>query len=129
MTNERILFMKYIKQFMIILCISLVAELLEAVVPLPVPASIYGLTLMLLLLLSGRLKVESVKDAAGFLVEIMPLMFIPAAVGLMESYVELEGILLPMLAAVVVTTVVVMAVTGRIAQAILRRKGEQNKNE
>lgn len=129
MTNERILFMKYIKQFMIILCISLVAELLEAVVPLPVPASIYGLTLMLLLLLSGWLKVESVKDAAGFLVEIMPLMFIPAAVGLMESYVELEGILLPMLVAVVVTTVVVMAVTGRIAQAILRRKGEQNKNE
>ncbi|MCI6553316.1 MAG: CidA/LrgA family protein [Lachnospiraceae bacterium] len=113
--------MKYVKQFMIILLVALAAEALEVLLPLPIPASIYGLFIMLLLLLSGLLKAEAVKDASGFLVEIMPLMFIPAAVGLMESYVELQGILLPMLTAVAVTTVVVMAVTGRCAQAIAGR--------
>ena len=119
--------MKYVKQFGIILGIALVAELLEYLLPLPIPASIYGLGLMLIMLLSGLLKVEAVKETAGFLVEIMPLMFIPAAVGLMNSYRELQGILIPVIVVIVITTVVVMAVTGRCAQWMIRRgkkKGE-----
>lgn len=119
--------MKYMKQLGIVLVITLVAECLEKLLPLPVPASIYGLGIMLALLISGFLKVEAIKESADFLVEIMPLMFIPAAVGLMDSYHELEEILLQVIAVVVVTTVVVMAVTGRCAQGIIRkRKTEQS---
>lgn len=117
--------MKYMKQFGIVLVITLVAEFMEKWIPLPVPASIYGLGIMLALLVSGRLKVEEVKGCADFLIEIMPLMFIPAAVGLMDSYHELEGILLPIIVIVVVTTVVVMAVTGKCAQGIIRKKGKR----
>lgn len=117
--------MKYMKQFGIVLVITLVAEFMEKWIPLPVPASIYGLGIMLALLVSGRLKVEEVKGCADFLIEIMPLMFIHAAVGLMDSYHELEGILLPIIAIVVVTTVVVMAVTGKCAQGIIRKKGKR----
>lgn len=114
--------MKYIRQFGIILGITLMAELLESVIKLPIPASIYGLVIMFLLLAGGGIKIHQVKEAADFLIEIMPLMFIPAAVGLMESYGELEGILVPVIVAVIVTTVVVMAVTGRCAQWMLRKK-------
>lgn len=114
--------MKYMKQFAIILGVTLVGELLESVIKLPIPASIYGLVIMFLLLVSGRLKIHQVKETADFLIEIMPLMFIPAAVGLMESYHELEGILVPVVVIVVLTTVIVMAVTGRCAQWILRKK-------
>lgn len=113
--------MKYIRQFMIILLVALTAEGLEYFLPLPVPASIYGLGLMLFLLISGLIRVEQIRETAAFLVEIMPVLFIPPAVGLMESYTALEGIFWPMAASVVITTVVVMAVTGRSAQAILRR--------
>ena len=42
--------MKYFRQFFIILAISFVGEILHMVLPLPVPASIYGLVLMLLAL-------------------------------------------------------------------------------
>ena len=42
--------MHYIRQFGIILLISLVGELLGMVIPLPVPASIYGLVLLFLAL-------------------------------------------------------------------------------
>lgn len=111
--------MKYIKQFGIIIIITLAGEFLEKMLPLPVPASIYGLGIMLALLLSGRLKVEAVKESADFLIEIMPLMFIPAAAGLLDSFHELEGIFLPLAAVVAVTTVVVMAVTGRCAQGMI----------
>lgn len=114
--------MKYLKQFGIILGITFLAELLEALIPIPVPASIYGLGILFLLLMCRVVKIEQVKDAADFLIEIMPLMFIPAAVGLIESYRELESIWLPVIVIVAVTTVVVMAVTGRCAQKIVGRK-------
>lgn len=113
--------MKYMKQFGIIIVIALAGECLERLLPLPVPASIYGLGIMLALLISGFLKVEAVKESADFLIEIMPLMFIPAAAGLLDSYRELEGIFLPLAAVVAVTTVVVMAVTGKCAQGIIGR--------
>ncbi len=113
--------MKYIKQFSIIIVITLSGELLEKIFPLPVPASIYGLGIMLALLMSGVLKLEAVKESADFLIEIMPLMFIPAAAGLLDSWHELEGIFLPLAAVVGVTTIVVMAETGRCAQGMIRK--------
>ncbi len=113
--------MKYVKQFGVILAVTLTAEFMESLIPLPVPASIYGLGIMLVLLAGGLVKAEAVKECADFLIEIMPLMFIPAAAGLMDSYHELEGILLPLAAVTVVTTVTVMAVTGKCAQGIIRK--------
>ena len=73
--------MKYLRQFMIIMIISFVGEVLKYLIPLPVPASIYGLVIMLVLLQTNLLPLESIKEAGLFLVEIMPVMFIPAAVG------------------------------------------------
>ena len=78
--------MKFIKQFGIILAISFIGEIMNYLIPLPVPASIYGLVLMLLCLHFGIVHIDSVKDSGKFLIEIMPLMFIPAAVGLIESW-------------------------------------------
>ena len=66
--------MKYLRQFCIILLISALGEGLHILLPLPVPASVYGLVLMLGTLTSGILKLEQVEDAADFLVEIMPVM-------------------------------------------------------
>ena len=73
--------MKYIRQFVIILFISFIGEALKYVLPLPIPASIYGLVLMFVLLETKVMKVEAVQDAGKFLIEIMPMMFIPAGVG------------------------------------------------
>ncbi len=109
-------------EFAIILGITLAAELLHAYLPLPVPASIYGMILMLALLMSGILKLEKVKRAGGFLTGIMPVMFIPAAVGLMEIVSEMKSALLPIALVIVLTTVIVMGVTGRTAQFIIRRE-------
>ena len=87
--------MKYLRQFCIILLISALGEGLHILLPLPVPASVYGLVLMLGALTSGILKLEQVEDAADFLVEIMPVMFVPAGVGLLEAWGDLQPIWLP----------------------------------
>ena len=117
--------MKYITEFLTILAVSFAGELLHAVIPLPVPASIYGLVLMLILLISGLLKPDHVESAAQFLIDIMAVMFIPAAVGLMEQWGSLADFLVP--AAVI--TVIVLAVTGRVTQRVIRteRKKEEKK--
>ncbi|MBQ1274810.1 MAG: CidA/LrgA family protein [Cellulosilyticum sp.] len=114
--------MKYIKQFGIILGISFIGELCKNVIPIAIPASIYGLVLMLLILKLGILKLEQVKETANFLIEIMPIMFIPAAVGLLESWGILKGIWFPMIVTTVITTIIVIAVTGRITQFIIRSR-------
>ena len=89
--------MKFLRQFMIILLLSFLGEVLKMFIPLPIPASVYGLVLMLVCLMTGVLKTSQVKDAAFFLIEIMPVMFIPAAAGLIDSWGVLRPLIVPTL--------------------------------
>ena len=52
---------------------------------------------MLLALVTGIVKIEQVKDTAVFLIEIMPVMFIPAAVGLLDSWSVLRPTIVPVI--------------------------------
>ena len=118
--------MKFLRQFMIILLLSFLGEVLKMFIPLPIPASVYGLVLMLLCLVTGILKTSQVKEAAFFLIKIMPVMFIPAAAGLIDSWKVLQPLLLPILVITVVITIFVMVVTGKIAQMIAQKRGIKN---
>ena len=119
--------MKYVRQFWIILLISAMGEALHVLIPLPVPASVYGLVIMLIALGTHIIRLEQVKEAAEFLIEIMPVMFIPAAVGLLESWGVLQPMFLPVIIITLVSTVVVMAATGISSQLIIRLGKHRNK--
>ena len=119
--------MKYIRQFAVILTVSFLGEVLKALLPLPIPASIYGLVLMLLALCLKVIPLESVKETGKFLVEIMPLMFIPAAVGLTKSWNRISPILTELVVITAVSTVLVMAASGLVTQKVLR--SGKNKTE
>ena len=114
--------MKYIVQFEIILAISLVGELLNRVIPLPVPASIYGMILLFACLFGGVIKLSDIKETAVFLVETMPVLFIPAEVGLIASWNTLLTMLAPTIVIMCVTLIMVMVVTGRTSQMVIRMK-------
>lgn len=118
--------MKLLYQFGIILGMSFLGEVLHALIPLPIPASIYGLVFMLVCLYTKVIKLSQVKIAADFLIDIMPPMFIPAAVGIVVVWADLQEILVPVLVITVVSTIVVMACTGKVSQAVIRakKKGE-----
>ena len=120
--------MKYIRQFVIILFISFIGEALKYVLPLPIPASIYGLVLMFVLLETKVLKVEAVQDAGKFLIEIMPMMFIPAGVGLLNACDTLKPVLIPIIVILFVSTIVVMGVSGKVTQTMIEAE-ERKKNE
>lgn len=119
--KEKRIIMKYLKQFLIILVISLIGELINKLLPLPVPASIYGMVILFIGLLSGVIKLSSVKEAGSFLIEIMPVMFIPAGVGLMSSWLNLKPIIIPVCIITVVTIFTVMIVSGHVTQFIVKR--------
>ncbi len=111
--------MKYLKQFAVIILITFLGEILKSIVPLAIPASIYGLVLMLIALQCKLITLENVQDAGVFLIEIMPIMFIPAAVGLIDSWEVLKPICIPIIIITVLTTVIVMAVTGKVTQLVI----------
>lgn len=113
--------MKYLHQFLIIIGITFVGELLKYLLPLPIPASIYGMVIMFVGLMTGLIKLDAVKDVGKFLIEIMPIMFIPAGVGLMSSWSVLKPLLLPVSIITVVTIITVMGAAGRSSQWIIRR--------
>jgi len=119
---------QYMRQFGIILGVTCAGEVLKYFIPLPIPGSIYGLVLMLALLMTRAIKVEHVKDVGEFMIEIMPLMFIPAGVGLMTSWSQLKTFLMPLVVITVVSTFVVMIVTGKVTDFLLDRKGKEKKH-
>ena len=119
--------MKWIKQFGIILAVSFIGELLGNWIPLPIPASIYGIILLFLCLKLHLIPFDAVHDTGDFLIEIMPLMFIPAAVGLLESWDIIRPSWIQYILITVSTTFIVMVAAGLVTQAVIRRtkKGDE----
>lgn len=123
--------MKYVRQFGVILLLSFVGEVLHVVLPLPIPASIYGIILLFCCLEFKMIPVSAVKETSVFLIEIMPVMFIPAAVGLTESWQMIKQDFVPYAVITVLTTFFVMAASGTVVQKMIRyaeQKGRK-KNE
>lgn len=117
--------MKYIHQFLIILTISFIGELLELILPLPIPASVYGLGIMLICLFTGIIKIQQIEEVADWLILIMPVLFVPSAVSLINVGETLMKDILVISIITLISTIVVMVVTGKVAQSIIERK-EQN---
>lgn len=117
---------KYVFQFARILAFCFLGEVLHAVLPLPVPASIYGLLALLAALLLGAVKLEDVKEVGTFLTGIFPLLFVPAAAGVMELWAELGEMLLPIAIAIIPVTVLVLVSAGHTTQALVKRGEAKN---
>lgn len=120
---------KYIKQICIILVICLIAEAMEYFIPLPIAASMYGLVLMLIALTTKIIPLKEVENVSDFLTENLSIMFIPPTVGIMASVEEIKQMFVPLVVISVVSTLLIMTVTGRVAQAIIRRKGKPSVDE
>ena len=118
--TQELLTLKLFKQFIIIIALSFIGELLHALIPFPIPASIYGILLLFMLLERKVLRLDDVNEASSFLIFIMPLLFVPAAVGLIDAWDELRASLTAYVTIIVAVTLIVMVATGLITQWFLR---------
>ncbi|HAZ59493.1 MAG TPA: murein hydrolase regulator LrgA [Trichococcus sp.] len=114
--------MQYLKQFTVIIAISALSELLAIFIPLPIPASIYGMSLLFLLLMTGVLKLKQVESAANLLLGIMPALFVVSGAGLITSYGQIAENFLSWVAVNIGSTIMILATTGLLAQGMIRRK-------
>lgn len=114
--------MKYIKQFLIILFMSAFGGFLNWLIPLPIPATVWGMLLMFLALLTGVVKLKQVEDTADFFLSIMPMLFIPYAVSLMDNYTLLAKYALPIFIIVAASFFLCFIVTGKTADFIIGHK-------
>ena len=116
--------MKIIRQIGIIFAICWFSEVIESILPFSFPASVTGMILLFICLAAGILKIEHVQEKAGFLLENMAFFFIPAGVGILEHYESVKGVILPLLAVCVITTVLTFAaasLTVRATVAVQKR--------
>lgn len=123
--------MKYLRQLLIILIFSFAGEVLHYLISIQIPASIYGLVLLFIAFMTGLIQLPQVEETAKFLIEIMPMMFIPAGVGLLESWGVLKPILVPVIVILIVSTFLVMGVSGLVTQGIMhigRPHGKKDKS-
>lgn len=121
--------MKYLVQIGIIGAISAAAELLYVVLPFPIPASVYGLVLLFVLLMTGIVKLPQIEETADFLLLIMPVLFLEPSVKLMTALPILKGQAVRLFLLCIVSTCVTIIVTGVTAQALIRRKRRRSERD
>lgn len=119
--------MKYLKQVSILFAFTFISEILNQIIPLPIPASIYGLVFLFLCLEFKIIKIDQIKDTADFLLAILPIMFVPSSVGFIKALPLMKKYGIQFLIIGVSTTFLVMIVSGLITQLILRIKKRFNK--
>ena len=118
--------MKYLTQLLYILLFTGLGELLQAVIPLPIPAAIYGLVLLLLALCTGILKAEKIADTARFLIQVMPLLFVAPAVNILRYWNIIRSEVVAICVIMVVSTVIVFAVSGVVTKLLLKKEDKEN---
>lgn len=116
--------MKYYTQFVIIMGFSLAGEVLQRLIPANIPASVYGLGLLFLALTLKIVKVEQVKTVGGFLISVLPVLFVSPTVSIMEDWVLMKGNLVSIFLLLFLSTILSFAVGGSVTQWVMKKGGK-----
>jgi holin-like protein len=107
-----------LKQFSIILGIYFLGSLLQKSFGLPVPGNILGMLILFFCLLAGVIKLETISRISDFLLENLSFFFLPAGVSLITCSGVLEGKWTEVLGVSIISTVIILAVTGLTVEFI-----------
>ena len=121
--------MKYFKQAFVIIVITLISEVLSHILPLPLSASIYGMVILFICLMTGVIKLEQVENVGEWLIAVMPAMFVVPGAGFITAWASLQPHLLSWSVIISVATILVMAVAGLIAQSLQKRQNAKHGGE
>ena len=120
--------MRYVLQLLVIIAFSFMGEILQHILPFPIPASIYGIALLYGALQLGWIKVTHIREVSTTLIMAMPVMFVPPAVGLMSTWNEVADNYIKYLIIIVTSTFIVMGTSALLVQSIIGKKDNKNKN-
>lgn len=111
--------MSILGELFLLLSLTLAAEGLSSGLGLPLPGPVLGMVLLLLLLVLKLIKPHQLEKTGGFLLGNLTFLFVPLVVSLRENTDVLETYGIKILILLVVTTLLVMAVTALTARFLL----------
>lgn len=118
--------MKYIPQLTYILIVTFLGELLHKLIPLPVPAAIYGILLLLICLFTGILKEEKVADAADLLISSFPILFVAPIAKLLLYWGLISHKIFAICVIMVISSIIVFAVSGLVTKWCQKKKEDRD---
>lgn len=113
--------MKLLRQSCLILGICFIGEALNNLLNLPIPGNVLGMIILLILLGTGVVKLEKIEEISSFLLEHIAFFFVPAGVGLLSCFGLIKGNLFQIIFITLMSTIIIMAVTGLTVQILKRR--------
>ena len=116
--------MKYLHQILLIVLFSFLGELLRSLIPLPIPASIYGMVLLFVALYTGIVKLEHIKAAGGFLTSFFPVLFVAPVVSLIDCWEDIKALIVPILLVMILSAIVCFFVSGKLTQFLMNKRKE-----
>lgn len=119
--------MKELKEILLILTILYFGEFLSEVLHLTIPGSVVGMVLLLFLFLKKIVKEEDIEWFSKLILNNLSFFFIPVGVKLMEKNSLNLLIMLKMIFISVVTTVLVMVITGKTIETLIKRRKNDRK--
>ena len=119
--------MKFVKEVLVIFIFTFIGEVLNGIIPLPIPAGVYGIVLLFAALVLGIVKLDQIENAGGFLLETMVIMFVPILVSIMTAWDVLKPVVIHYLLVIAVTTVLTIGVTGKVSDLVLAKSSPESK--
>ena len=112
--------MKLLRQAALILGLYFLGQIIQQAFSLPIPGSVIGMLILLVLLCTGIVKVEMIEEISNFLLDNLAFFFIPAGVGLLASFSILKGKILAIVSVSVISTVIIISCTGIIVEFMMK---------
>jgi holin-like protein len=114
-----------VKGFVWLMAFWLLGELVVRAVSLPIPGQLVGMVALFVSLRLGWVKLDWIKAAAQLLLSHMMLLFVPVVVGVMLYYRVLAEAWLPVSAAVILGTLIVLLVSGGTVKLLERTRDRE----
>ncbi|MGA7713927.1 MAG: CidA/LrgA family protein [Rhizomicrobium sp.] len=115
--------MNIVPALIVLLVCQLAGTAVQQLFALPVPGAVIGMALLFAALVIRRKIPESLQQTSLTLLRYLPLLFVPAGVGVMEQFGLLRREWLPISAALVGSVIATIAFTGLVMQVCLKLSG------
>jgi holin-like protein len=113
-------------QIILLYIIYLIGVWIQETLHLFIPGSIIGMLLLFMLLCTNMIKINWFDTGAQWLIQNLPLFFLPVTVGIITFFHIFLGKGFFILVIVIVSTFLVMITTGRVGQGLVNRKVREN---
>lgn len=121
--------MKLLREATIIIGLYFIGDFISKTIITFIPGNIIGMLILLLLLSLKVIKLEAIENVAKFLLDNLAFFFIPAGVGLLTAVDVLKGNAIKIVLVCIISTFIVMGVTGITVQGLINRRNKKLKEE